>query len=82
MRKWLVELLTYKLPLFLWALLVPEYILAWAIRQYITAGDIQKKGGVFILYRWENLLKNSSSRMDENTRILSDNGRLPAVPGA
>jgi hypothetical protein len=47
--KWLVELLTYKLPLFLWALLVPEYILAWAIRQYIVAGQIQKKGGFFIL---------------------------------
>jgi hypothetical protein len=30
-RKPLVEFLTYKLPLFLWALLVPEYILAWAI---------------------------------------------------
>jgi len=51
LRKSLVELLTYKLPLFLWALLVPEYILAWAIRQYITAGDIQKEGGKFILYR-------------------------------
>ena len=50
MRKWLVDLLTYKLPLFLWALLVPEYILSWAIRQYITAGDIQKKGAIFILY--------------------------------
>jgi hypothetical protein len=50
LRKWLVELLTYKLSLFLWALLVPEYILAWAIRQYITAGYIQKKGGNFILY--------------------------------
>jgi hypothetical protein len=47
LRKWLVEVLTYKLPLFLWALLVPEYILAWAIRQYITAGEIQKKGGIF-----------------------------------
>jgi hypothetical protein len=48
LRKWLVELLTYKLPLFIWALLVPEYILAWAIRQYITA--VQKKGGIFLLY--------------------------------
>jgi hypothetical protein len=48
-RKWLVDLLTYKLPLFLWALLVPEYILAWAIRQYLTAGEIQKKGASFYL---------------------------------
>jgi hypothetical protein len=50
LRKSLVELLTYKLPLFLWALLVPEYILAWAIRQYLTAGEIQKKGAIFVLY--------------------------------
>jgi hypothetical protein len=49
LRKSLVEFLTYKLPLFLWALLVPEYILAWAIRQYMTAGEIQKKGEVFAL---------------------------------
>jgi hypothetical protein len=48
LRKLLIELLTYKLPLFLWALLVPEYILAWAIRQYITAGEIQKIGRFFI----------------------------------
>jgi hypothetical protein len=43
-RNPLVEFLTYKLPLFLWALLVPEYILAWAIRQYIMAGKVQRKG--------------------------------------
>jgi hypothetical protein len=49
LRKSLVELLTYKLPLFLWALLVPEYILLWAIRQYLTAGEIQKKGAIFYL---------------------------------
>ena len=40
----LVEFLTYKLPLFLWALLVPEYIIAWVIRQYVMAGKVQKKG--------------------------------------
>jgi hypothetical protein len=47
-NKWirdpLMEFLTYKLPLFLWALLVPEYILAWAIRQYIMAGRVQRQG--------------------------------------
>lgn len=36
--------LSYKLPMFLWALLVPEYILAWAVRQYLRAGQIQKQG--------------------------------------
>jgi hypothetical protein len=50
-RNPLVEFLTYKLPLFLWALLVPEYILAWAIRQYIMAGKVQDKGE-FIAYVW------------------------------
>jgi hypothetical protein len=40
---------SYKLPLFMWALLVPEYILSWSIRQYVAAGRIRKKGerGVF-----------------------------------
>jgi hypothetical protein len=51
-EKWirnpLIEFLTYKLPLFLWALLVPEYILAWAIRQYIMAGKVQQKGGFIV----------------------------------
>jgi hypothetical protein len=50
LRKTMVDLLTYKLPLFLWALLVPEYILAWAIRQYITASQIQKRGAILFLY--------------------------------
>ncbi|KIM28849.1 hypothetical protein M408DRAFT_39683, partial [Serendipita vermifera MAFF 305830] len=40
-EKWLRdpfhELVTYKLPLFIWALLVPEYILSWAVRQYLQA---------------------------------------------
>ncbi|KIM28288.1 hypothetical protein M408DRAFT_308844, partial [Serendipita vermifera MAFF 305830] len=47
LEKWLWDPLhdffTYKLVLFLWALLVPEYILAWAVRQYTQAGIISKK---------------------------------------
>jgi hypothetical protein len=39
---------SYKVPLFLWALLVPEYILSWAIRQFIRAGEIRKEGGWFL----------------------------------
>ncbi|KIM21298.1 hypothetical protein M408DRAFT_109226 [Serendipita vermifera MAFF 305830] len=46
-EKWLWEplheIVTYKLPLFLWALLVPEYILSWAVRQYLQAGVISKQ---------------------------------------
>jgi hypothetical protein len=74
----LVEFLTYKLPLFLWALLVPEYILAWAIRQYIMAGKVQQKGG-FIDYPVINILNNDSPGLDESTWVLSDYGRIPAV---
>ncbi|KIM25421.1 hypothetical protein M408DRAFT_48689, partial [Serendipita vermifera MAFF 305830] len=37
------DFFTYKLVLFFWALLVPEYILAWSVRQYIRAGQIQKQ---------------------------------------
>jgi hypothetical protein len=33
-----------KLPQLLCALLAPEYILAWAIRQYLSAGEIKQKG--------------------------------------
>ncbi|KIM28231.1 hypothetical protein M408DRAFT_50101, partial [Serendipita vermifera MAFF 305830] len=47
LKNWLWDPLhdffTYKLVLFLWALLVPEYILAWAVRQYFQAGVISKK---------------------------------------
>ncbi|KIM20960.1 hypothetical protein M408DRAFT_81236 [Serendipita vermifera MAFF 305830] len=37
------DFIKYKLLLFLWALLVPEYILAWAVRQYAQAGAISKQ---------------------------------------
>src|SRR5271169_6739061 len=36
-------LLKNKLPLFLCALIAPEYILAWAIRQHLSAREIQRK---------------------------------------
>jgi hypothetical protein len=77
-RKPLMEFLTYKLPLFLWALLVPEYILAWAIRRYIMAGKVQRRGE-FIHVAILNILNEISSGMDESTRVLSDYGRIPAV---
>jgi hypothetical protein len=40
---------SYKLPLFMLALFVPEYILAWSIRQFIAAGEIRDKGRFFSL---------------------------------
>jgi hypothetical protein len=42
---WLRDFTKNKLPLFLCALLIPEYILGWAIRQYLSAGDIKQEGG-------------------------------------
>ena len=33
----------HRLPLFICALLVPEYILAWAIRQFLSAGKLAKE---------------------------------------
>jgi hypothetical protein len=38
-----------KLPLFLWALLTPEYILACAIRQYLKAGEIMQECGFLLM---------------------------------
>jgi len=38
----LCHLMKNRLPLFPCALIAPEYILAWAIRQYIQAGEIQR----------------------------------------
>ena len=32
----------HRLPLFVCALLVPEYVLAWAIRQYLRAREIAR----------------------------------------
>jgi len=46
-----------KLPLFLCALIAPEYILAWAIRQYLSAGDIKQKSR-YLLVLARNLLNN------------------------
>ncbi|KIM25440.1 hypothetical protein M408DRAFT_31933, partial [Serendipita vermifera MAFF 305830] len=43
-RDRLHDFFTYKLLLFSWPLLVPEYILSWAVRQYVRADQIQKQG--------------------------------------
>ena len=39
-RNPLLSLAEHRLPLFVCALLVPEYVLAWAIRQYLSARKI------------------------------------------
>ena len=45
-QKWirnpLLSFVEHRLPLFVCALLVPEYVLAWAIRQYLRAREIAR----------------------------------------
>ena len=42
-RNPLISFVEHRLPLFVCALLVPEYVLAWAIRQYLSARKIANK---------------------------------------
>jgi hypothetical protein len=46
-RRWytLKNFVSERILLFIVALLVPEYILAWAIRQRLAAGAVVKRGG-------------------------------------
>ena len=41
-RNPLLSFTEHRLPLFICALLVPEYVLAWADRQYLRAGEIAR----------------------------------------
>ena len=41
-RSLVVSFAEHRLPLFICALLVPEYVLAWAIRQYLRARSLAK----------------------------------------
>ena len=41
----LLSFAEHRLPLFICALLVPEYVLAWAIRQFFGARGIAKQNG-------------------------------------
>jgi len=43
----LLGLMRNKLALFLCAFLAPEYILAWAIRQYLSAGNLKQQGAFY-----------------------------------
>ena len=44
-RNPLMSFVEHRLPLFVCALLVPEYVLAWAIRQHLKAREIAHKNG-------------------------------------
>ena len=45
-RRWIwnpiLSFAEHRLPLFLTALAVPEFVLAWAVRQHLRAGDIAR----------------------------------------
>ena len=41
-RNPLLSFAEHRIPLFIWALVVPEYVLAWAVRQRIRAQEIAK----------------------------------------
>ena len=57
-RNPLLSFVEHRLPLFICALLVPEYVLAWSIRQFLVAREIAK--GEFEL-RVKYLFINSNS---------------------
>ena len=47
-RNPVISFAEHRLPLFICALLVPEYVLAWAIRQYMVAREmVEKNPGEF-----------------------------------
>lgn len=78
---WLFKLLTNKLPLFLCALLAPEYILGWAIRQNLMARRIQKEGGQRLhpVMPLLKICRKEHSRLDTESWFLSDYGRIPSL---
>jgi len=43
------QFLRQKLPLFLFTLFIPEYVLAWAIRQRLMARKISKEYGTALI---------------------------------
>ena len=82
-RNPIISFAGHRLPLFICALLVPEYVLAWAIRQFFRARQIANRnksnfktfGYIFII------LSNSIVRatMVDDTRVFYDHGRIPSL---
>jgi hypothetical protein len=79
----LLHFWSHQLPLFMCALLVPEYILAWSIRQFIVAGKIREKGEVVSLAHQMCVAEYSPSTwVDEITWILHADGRFSPLSTA
>lgn len=75
------RIVKHKLPPFIMALLVPEYLLAWAIRQWLIASELRRFG------RHKGILADipkfgtyNSYRVDSNSRVLYSDGRLSSLP--
>ena len=73
-----------KVVMFIYALLVPEYALAWAIRQRLVARKIVKTNGTYLgLLAPQFLTDNhySGSQAYSDARIFHDYGRLSLFRG-
>ena len=72
----------HRLPLFVCALLVPEYILAWAIRQFLRARQIANENksefGLNFIGRNRSKLLIVRSTMVDDARILHHHGGFPS----
>ena len=76
-----VSFAEHRLPLFVCALLVPEYILAWAIRQFWSArklakNDRREQDTLFFNHLFSLIIR---STMVENSWILYYYGRFPSL---
>ena len=73
-----------KVAMFIYALLVPELVLAWAIRQRLVARKIVKTNGTYLrLLALQFLTDNhySGSEAHSDARIFHDYGRLSLLRG-
>ena len=72
------------LPLFVCALLVPEYVLTWAIRQFLRARKIVRENEGKFKYKLIFINGNHSKQltvrctMVDDPRVLYDHGRVPS----
>lgn len=72
-----LEKIWRKIKLMLWMLVVPELVLAWAVKQRFAAKQLAKEYGGerdHSTMRWS--LTFSRQRMDNSPRPLLDHGRL------
>ena len=79
----LLSFAEHRLPLFVCALLVPEYVLAWAVRQFLSARKIANRdesefnalGINAITLKWFIV----RATMVDDTRIFYSHGRVPSL---